>query len=134
LSIDEDRYTLGVLQNFPKDTHCVVSVANREIGIFNIDEKLYALPNICPHQIGPLCMGEVSGTLIANKEGQWQPEWKFDGQIISCAWHGLEFHIPTGQCIALPQVRLRTYEVWVEDNIVFMSFRRKQGKQSHVKD
>ena len=29
--------------------------------------------------------------------------------------HGLEFHIPSGRCLAWPEIRLRTYDVAVVD-------------------
>jgi nitrite reductase (NADH) small subunit len=104
--------------DFPTDTHRVVDVDGREIGVFNVEGKYFALPNLCPHQIGPLCRGRVSGTLIASRDTDWKLQWVHEGEIVTCPWHGLEFHIPSGQCLAFPEIRLRSYEVWVEDNQV----------------
>jgi nitrite reductase (NADH) small subunit len=112
------EYIVAEAASIPVGTHRVVKVEKREIGIFNIDGTLYALPNLCPHQIGPLCRGKVSGTLIANAGTGWKPEWVHDGEIITCPWHGLEYHVPTGQCIAFPEIRLRTYEVWRDENVI----------------
>ena len=35
------------------------------------------------------------------------------GEVVACPWHGLEFHIPTGQCLAYRNLRLRHYTVKV---------------------
>ena len=109
---------VAALADFPKGTHRVVEVNGRQIGIFHTGDGFYALPNLCPHQIGPLCKGRVSGTLVATAATEWKRQWAYDGEIITCPWHGLEYHVPTGQCLAYPEVKLRTYEVWVEDEQV----------------
>ena len=55
---------VGRLADFPAGTHRVVEVDGREIGVFNIAGRFYGLPNLCPHQTGPLCEGRtVTGTL-----------------------------------------------------------------------
>jgi nitrite reductase/ring-hydroxylating ferredoxin subunit len=56
----------------------------------------------------------VSGTLASRKENDWKREWVHDGEIVTCPWHGMEYHIPTGQSLAFPEIRLRSFEVIVE--------------------
>jgi len=107
---------------FPPGTHKVVEIEGRQIGIFNIDGSLYGLPNICPHQIGPLCEGRVSGTLVASKETEWRRQWAYEGEIITCPWHGLEFHVPTGQCLAYKHIKLRRYAVDIVNGKVRLTF------------
>jgi nitrite reductase (NADH) small subunit len=41
-----------------------------------------------------------------------------DGEVVVCPWHGLEYHVPTGRCLAYPNINLRRYEVFVEDGKV----------------
>ncbi len=114
-----EEHVVGLVSDFPEGTHKVVSVGRREIGVFNINGEFYGLPNVCPHQTGPLCEGKPAlGTLVANAEGDWKFEWVHDGEIVACPWHGLEYHVPTGGCIAYPNVNLRSYEVVVEDGKV----------------
>ena len=114
-----EEHVVGVVSDFPEGAHKVVNVGRREIGVFNIRGEFYGLPNVCPHQTGPLCEGKPAlGTLVANAEGDWKFEWVHDGEIVACPWHGLEYHIPTGGCIAYPNVNLRSYEVVVEDGKV----------------
>jgi nitrite reductase (NADH) small subunit len=115
MSTRREEHIVGDLSDFPEGTHRVVKVGRREIGVFNIGGKLYGLPNVCPHQTGPLCEGKPTlGTLIANAEREWKFEWVHDGEIVACPWHGLEYHVPSGRCLAYPNVTLRTYEMLLD--------------------
>jgi nitrite reductase/ring-hydroxylating ferredoxin subunit len=111
-------YELAPLSDFPVGTHRVYQIENREIGVFNVQGKFYGLPNLCPHQLGPLCKGVVSGTLDVDRENDWKLLWTREGEIVTCPWHGMEYDIPTGQCLAYPEIRLRSYEILVEDGVV----------------
>ncbi|MCC7355321.1 MAG: Rieske 2Fe-2S domain-containing protein [Anaerolineae bacterium] len=115
-----EAIAVAPLADFPDGSHKVVKINGREVGIFNVGGTFHALPNLCPHQLGPLCLGRVSGTLDRRPETGWQLQWIHDGEIVTCPWHGMEYHISTGQCLAYPEVRLRTYEVWVEDGMVML--------------
>jgi nitrite reductase (NADH) small subunit len=112
-------HVVGCVGDFVEGSHRVVNVGGRQIGIFNIHGDLYALPNICPHQTGPVCSGRiVTGSLRATAETRWRPEWVLEGEVIVCPWHGLEYHVPTGQCLAFPQIHLRRYPVLVDGDSV----------------
>jgi nitrite reductase (NADH) small subunit len=116
---EREAHEVGELSEFPEGSHKVVKVGGRQIGVFNIKGEFYGLPNVCPHQTGPLCEGKfVTGTMVSNAATNWETEWIHDGEIMICPWHGLEYHIPTGQCIAYPKIRVRRYEVFVEDGKV----------------
>jgi nitrite reductase (NADH) small subunit len=89
MSSERKEHVLGDLSDFPVGTHRVVKVGRREIGVFNIGGKLYGLPNVCPHQTGPLCEGKPPlGTLVARSENAWKFEWVNEGEIVACPWHG----------------------------------------------
>jgi nitrite reductase/ring-hydroxylating ferredoxin subunit len=115
---ERKEYILGAETDLPPGAHRVYSVDGREIGVFNVAGAYHALPNLCPHQIGPLCTGRISGTLSRRKETGWQLQWVHDGEIVTCPWHGMEFHIPTGQCLAFKEIKLRRYEVWAEEGVI----------------
>jgi nitrite reductase/ring-hydroxylating ferredoxin subunit len=116
---------VGRLAEFPAGTHKVVRVNGRRIGVFNIAGTLYALPNICPHQTGPLCEGRTAtGTLQADADSGWKPRWVMADEVIACPWHGLEYHVPTGQCLAYPEITLRRYPVSVRDGDVVVTIGR----------
>jgi len=100
----------------------LVTVKGREIGVFNIGGELYGLPNVCPHQTGPLCAGRIAtGTLVADGESDWKPRWVMEDEVIACPWHGLEYHVPTGQCLAYPEITLRRYPVEVRGEEVVVT-------------
>jgi nitrite reductase (NADH) small subunit len=123
MSSERKEHVLGDLSDFPVGTHRVVKVGRREIGVFNIGGKLYGLPNVCPHQTGPLCEGKPPlGTLVARSENAWKFEWVNEGEIVACPWHGLEYHVPTGRCLAYPNITLRSYEVLLDGDIVKVRF------------
>jgi nitrite reductase (NADH) small subunit len=119
---EQRSHVVGDLADFPPGSHKVVRVGGRQIGVFNIVGTLYALPNLCPHQTGPLCETKrMTGTLESTAATGWLRIWVRDGEIVTCPWHGLEYHVPTGQCLAFPEIRLRTYDVKVEGNVVMVS-------------
>lgn len=110
---------VATVAELPEGTHKVVQVGSREIGIFNVGGKFYALPNVCFHQNGPLCQGSISGTVRADEKSSWELEWVHEGEIVVCPWHSLEFNVTTGECIAYPERRLPTYPLRVEDGKIF---------------
>jgi nitrite reductase (NADH) small subunit len=109
------EHTVGLVDDLPEGAHAVVRAGNRELGIFNIRGAYYAIPNLCPHQRGPLCAGDVSGTLDYGPHTAWRLAWIWEGEVVTCPWHSLEFHVPTGRCVGLPDIRLKTFEVRLVD-------------------
>ena len=112
------EHLIGPEAEFPPGTHRVVRVRSLAVGVFNVAGRFYALPNVCTHQFGPLCEGTVNGTTACDAATGWRFAWVRDGEIVTCPWHGLEFDITTGRCLANPRVRLRSYPVSVEDGQV----------------
>jgi len=91
----------------------IVEVAGRSIGVFNVKGEYFALRNRCPHQGGPLCEGLLWGLWEAPTPGDIHYSRK--GEILTCAWHGWEFDIRTGQSYCDPtKLRVRAYEVKIE--------------------
>ena len=97
----------------------IVEVAGRTIGVFNVHGRFYALHNGCPHKGGALCEGPIGGTTLPSDDHAFA--YGREGEILRCAWHGWEFDIATGQALADPGVRARTYPVAVEDGYVVVA-------------
>ena len=57
------EYVVGSVDEFPPGTHRVIPLGRVEVGVFNVNGDFYALPNVCPHQFGPLCAATVDGTM-----------------------------------------------------------------------
>lgn len=96
----------------------IVTVRNLRIGLFRLGDAYFAMPNVCTHQFGPLCEGKIGPAIVSTAETGWQPRLVHDNEVIACPWHGLEFLIRTGQCLAYPSVRLRQYPIKVEGDEV----------------
>jgi nitrite reductase (NADH) small subunit len=109
-----EAFVVASVAEVPEGRHIVVQVRGREIGVFNVGGRYYALPNACFHQGGPVCRGATSGTVIATAQTGWQRAWAHEGEIVTCPWHALEFNVTTGQCLAYPHRRLPIWEVKVE--------------------
>ncbi|MCA9858076.1 MAG: Rieske (2Fe-2S) protein [Thermomicrobiales bacterium] len=112
------EHVIGTIADFPVGSSTVVKIRTIEIGVFNVAGTLYALPNICPHQYGPLCTGGVNGTMVSGPDTDWQLEWGREGEILTCPWHGIEFDITTGQALANPRFKVRQYPISVVDDKV----------------
>lgn len=107
------KYVVGSIDEIPPGGRKIVEIAGLSIGIFNLNGEFFALRNRCPHQGGPLCEGKLWGLLEASAPGEFV--YTRRGEILSCAWHGWEFDIRTGQSWCDPRrLRARTYEVHVE--------------------
>ena len=107
------EHVVAQVADVPEGTSIVVTVGTREIGIFNVRGKFYALPNNCFHQNGPVCQGALTGAVTAGPESGWKKVLSQEGEIVVCPWHALEFNVTTGQCIAFANKRLPTFPVKV---------------------
>jgi nitrite reductase/ring-hydroxylating ferredoxin subunit len=90
----------------------LVTAKGREIGVFNVGGKFYALANRCPHKGGPLCSGRITG--LAQSRGPGDYRLVRAGEFLRCPWHGWEFEIATGQSYCDPKtLQARQFEVEV---------------------
>ncbi len=78
-----------------------------DIAVFRLDDKVYALSNICPHQHSPLI---YDGFLE-------------DGCVV-CPAHGWMFDLKTGKT-PMGQRGLNYFEVRVDENNVFVKVYKK---------
>ncbi len=78
----------------------LVRVGGREVALFGVEGKVYAIGNRCPHRGGPLIRGYLEGCAVR------------------CPMHGWRFHLETGlsECPA----RARVYEVREEDGRLYL--------------
>ncbi len=91
----------------------IVTVAGREVGIYNIKGKYFALANRCPHGGAELCKGRIVG--LVTSKGPNHYNITRPGEFVRCPWHGWEYDIRTGQSWCDPQsVRVKQFKVTVE--------------------
>ena len=95
------------------------------VGVFNVKGSFFALRNLCPHKLGPLCTGAVTGRMVAElppSAGDEVVALAQDGEIIRCPWHLWEFEIATGRCLVDRRVRVKTYLVTIEDGQLVVEY------------
>jgi nitrite reductase (NADH) small subunit len=74
----------------------VVEVNGKTLAVFNVDGALHAIDNTCIHRGGPLGEGDL------------------EGSVVTCPWHGWQYDVTTGACVANPAAKVERYEVKVE--------------------
>ena len=80
------------------------------------DGTLRALRDVCPHQGAVLSRGRLEAAVDGEDVGRY--ELSRDRAVLRCPWHGYEFDVESGRCLADPAARVRAYLVAVEDGIV----------------
>ena len=83
-----------------------VQINGKDIGVFNIKGKYYALDNLCIHAGAPLHDGFID-------EEKCQ---------VACNWHAWGYDLATGKCVTHPKqdVFAQTYTVRVQGDEIFV--------------
>ena len=94
------RVVVGKVSDFENGDRKIVDVNGKSIGVFRIDDRFYALRNRCPHQFGPLCVGELAPRAVS--DGPGDVRMAPGPPLLACPWHGWEYDIATGQSFMGP--------------------------------
>ncbi len=106
------KWVVGTVDEIPPGGRKIVEVAGRSVGVFNVGGEFFALLNRCPHQGGPLCLGNTHGFLRPASVGEY--DYSRAGEMLRCPWHGWEYDLRTGQSWFDPSsVLVRRYDVTV---------------------
>ena len=92
--------SVGSVDEFPFGRGRQVVVGRRQIAIFRLDAGFFAIDNLCLHQAGPLCDGEVE-----------------DGAV-TCPWHGWSYDLRTGILVQDGRVAVACHATRIVDNVV----------------
>jgi nitrite reductase (NADH) small subunit len=85
------------------------------------DGQFYALYDRCAHAGAPLSRGRLLNKVLGDDVDEYELA---DELVLRCPWHGYEFELSSGRCLADPKrIRVRTYEVVVEDDLVWLERR-----------
>ncbi|QOZ08034.1 Rieske 2Fe-2S domain-containing protein [Bradyrhizobium sp. CCBAU 51765] len=111
------RHIVATVDQIPPGERMLVTIGNREIGIFNVAGEYFAVGNRCPHNGASLCKGRIVGLVEAREPGSYQ--FSRRGELVRCPWHGWEFDLRTGKSRCEPdRTRVRSYEAKVEPGAV----------------
>lgn len=113
------KYDVGTAHDFEDGQCTIVTVANREVGIFKLDGEYFAVLNLCPHRHAPICQGFVDGTYLPSEPGELV--FGLEDRVLRCPWHFWEYDITSGEPLfGIDRRKLRTYDVEERDGKVFV--------------
>jgi nitrite reductase (NADH) small subunit len=96
----------------------IVEIGRLSIGLYNVDDRIYAVRNLCPHHGAELCRGEFGGTMLPSEVGEYQ--FGMADRVIQCPRHAWQFDIETGRALHDPKRRCRVYVTKVENGRVLV--------------
>lgn len=105
------RFVVARLEEFPPGSRRIVRVGGREIGVFRVDERFYAVRNRCPHQGAPLCIGRIFPRISSPQPGEFA--LGTGPPLLVCPWHGWQYDVSTGQSYSPGDPRAKSYGVSV---------------------
>jgi nitrite reductase/ring-hydroxylating ferredoxin subunit len=128
IALDGRRYDVGGVDEFPPDTRRVIRIDKRAIGIINAGGTLYAVLDVCPHELVAICEhGVVSGTTLPSSR-PGEIEFGLENRVLRCPWHGYEFDLKSGNALFTHfRGRLRTFDVEVLDGRVVVDLRTRSA-------
>lgn len=92
-----------------------VDVDGARIVVFARNGEFVAYHDVCPHQGGPVCSkGELFRFYTARvaEDGKVENYFEEGGEkVIACPWHGWEFDLDSGRCLADKTYGLRRAKV-----------------------
>lgn len=74
----------------------------REVAIFKVKGKFYAIDNECPHAGAPLCEGVLEGCRL------------------TCPWHAWQFDLSTGECLTAPGASVEFFPLRIEGEEIYL--------------
>ncbi|HEX6299014.1 MAG TPA: non-heme iron oxygenase ferredoxin subunit [Acidimicrobiia bacterium] len=97
------RVKVTELDQLPRDRGVRVTIGDRRIAMFRIEDDVYAIGDKCSHAEASLAEGELWDTSV------------------ECPRHGSEFDLKSGEPHALPATEpVPVYPVTIDDGIVYL--------------
>jgi nitrite reductase (NADH) small subunit len=96
------RVRVAAVVDVPTGTGRVVEAGGKDIALFNVDGRFYAIDNVCPHRGGPLGEGDLEGTIVV------------------CPWHAWKWDVTGGMNTNNPAVKVACFPVIVDGGEVFV--------------
>ena len=100
--MEKQIFKLATLTDLAPGHAKAFQVNGNTIALFNVDGNFYAIDDACPHR------GASLAESICKK-----------GKVF-CSWHLFDFDLKTGECGAIPDFPVRTYELKIEGNEIFV--------------
>jgi nitrite reductase (NADH) small subunit len=118
-----ERIFVGKRSELPDGSRRIISTTTVDVGVIVHGGEIYAYRNRCAHQGGPACEGMIIGrvetvmaqdqTVVGHRFSEAEPH-------IVCPWHGWEYRLRDGQCVVDPRIHLRSHDVVIEGDDVYV--------------
>lgn len=95
------------LSELPENSQKIVQCGAHKVALFHYEQEITAIANACLHKAGPLGLGLV--------------ERKYDGNYVTCPWHGWEYNIKTGSAPPGYKDQQAVYEVKISEDDILIS-------------
>ncbi len=92
----------GLLANLPPGRSTTVTLAGKDVALYNVDGTVYATDDSCLHAGASLGSG------------------KLEGKIITCRAHGKSYDVTNGEMGGVPGVGVDTYPVKIVDGKILV--------------
>jgi len=99
----ENYIEAAKLDDLPPGRSTCVTVAGKDVALFNVDGVIYAMEDSCLHQ----------GASLGNS--------KFEGKVVTCRGHGWRYDVTTGGTLHVPDYGVATYPVKVVDRKILVA-------------
>jgi 3-phenylpropionate/trans-cinnamate dioxygenase ferredoxin subunit len=90
-------------EDLPPGKSTSVTVAGKDIALFNVDGAIYAMEDSCLHQGSSLGAGQLNG------------------KVVTCRSHGWRYDVTTGSTLHVPDYGVSTFPVKVVDGRIFVA-------------
>lgn len=95
-----DFVSVGSVSDFAVGAARMVVVGRRHVAVFRLDDGFHAIDNLCLHQAGPLCEGQI------------------EDDVVTCPWHGWSYDIRSGILVQDGRVGVTRHHTRVIDDVV----------------
>lgn len=89
------RHPVTPVASIPPGSGQAFTVAGHRIAFFNVDGKIHAIDDTCPHAGAPLSEGQLNGC------------------VVTCPWHAIRFDVTSGRVPGQTDDALSTYRVFI---------------------
>ncbi|MCL6592701.1 MAG: Rieske (2Fe-2S) protein [Alicyclobacillus sp.] len=117
------EHFVGTLADFARADRKLVTVEGKRIGVFRVQDTWVAYENVCVHQGGPVCEGQILGkveAVLAPDKSVLEERFSESERHLVCPWHGWEFDLATGVSAGERRLALHRFDVRVKGEEVFV--------------
>jgi len=93
---------IATAADVPDATGLELTVGDRIIALFRVEDDYHAIDGICAHAGGPVAEGALNGC------------------IVTCPWHGWQYDVTTGHHCLNSHIQQQSFPVKVEDGDIFV--------------